>query len=73
MVNQTEELMNQSKWKSVRYTRAILLREADDMINMVDDKGEDSGLIRQYRQALRDIPQTYDNPDDVVWPNKPIL
>ncbi|MCD9550856.1 hypothetical protein GLP21_19775, partial [Photobacterium carnosum] len=26
-----------------------------------------------YRQALRDIPQTYDNPDDIVWPTKPIL
>ena len=26
-----------------------------------------------YRQTLRDIPQTYSNPDDVVWPSKPTI
>jgi len=26
-----------------------------------------------YRQSLRDIPQTYTNPDDVVWPTKPTI
>ena len=26
-----------------------------------------------YRQSLRDVPQTYNNPDDVVWPEKPII
>ena len=24
-----------------------------------------------YRQALRDIPQDYDSPDEVVYPDKP--
>jgi hypothetical protein len=24
-----------------------------------------------YRQALRDIPQDYDSPDEVVYPTKP--
>jgi len=24
-----------------------------------------------YRKKLRDIPTTYSNPDEVVWPQKP--
>ncbi|PSW69470.1 hypothetical protein C0Z01_11545 [Photobacterium kishitanii] len=63
----------QSKWMSIRYTRSILLRQADEMVNIANDKGEDNVLFRQYRQALRDIPQTYDNPDDIVWPTKPTI
>lgn len=70
---QTEEMMAQSKWVDIRYTRAILLKQADEMVNMANDKGEDSALFRQYRQALRDIPQTYDNPDNIVWPTKPTI
>ncbi|HIF9079948.1 TPA: phage tail assembly chaperone [Photobacterium damselae] len=70
---QTDEIRLQSQWESVRYTRAILLKQADEMVNMANDKGEDSIFFRQYRQALRDIPQTYDNPDDVIWPAKPTL
>ncbi|PSW29187.1 hypothetical protein C9J19_07700 [Photobacterium phosphoreum] len=72
-IYQTDEMIVQSKWVGVRYTRAILLRQADEMVNMANDKGEDNVLFRQYRQALRDIPQTYDNPDDIVWPTKPTL
>lgn len=26
---------------------------------------------RDYRDAIRDIPTTYEDPDDVVWPTKP--
>nr|PMI82027.1 hypothetical protein BCU37_01895 [Vibrio splendidus]PMK56182.1 hypothetical protein BCT96_19505 [Vibrio splendidus] len=26
-----------------------------------------------YRKALRDIPQIYTAPDDVVWPEKPTI
>ena len=70
---QTDEMMVQAKWESVRYTRAILLKKADEMVNMVNDKGEDNVLFRQYRQALRDLPQAYDNPDDIVWPPKPTI
>jgi len=27
---------------------------------------------KPYRQALRDITQTYNSPEDVVWPEKPL-
>ncbi|WP_443083677.1 phage tail assembly chaperone [Vibrio sp. IB15] len=49
------------------------MKEADDLINKVLDLGLDATTFRQYRQALRDIPQTYSNPEDVVWPQKPSL
>ncbi|WP_411393249.1 phage tail assembly chaperone [Vibrio lentus] len=49
------------------------MKDADDLINMALDLGTDATAFRQYRQALRDIPQTYSNPEDVVWPQKPSL
>ncbi|CAK1790376.1 Tail fiber assembly protein [Vibrio crassostreae] len=53
--------------------RDDLLIEADRMVQIALDKNVDETPFRQYRQALRDIPQTYTNPEDVVWPQKPSL
>nr|WP_255312579.1 phage tail assembly chaperone [Vibrio splendidus] len=53
--------------------RNSLLKEADNLVNTAEDKGLDSKPFRQYRQVLRDIPQTFTNPEDVVWPQKPSL
>ncbi|MGF1716105.1 phage tail assembly chaperone [Photobacterium chitinilyticum] len=50
-----------------------LLKEADNLVNIAEDNDFDTAPFRQYRQALRDIPQTYSNPEDVVWPQKPSL
>lgn len=68
---QTEEDITQTKWNAIRESRAIFLREADNLVAIALDKSEDPAPYRKYRQALRDIPQTYSNPDDVVWPDKP--
>ncbi|WP_016799113.1 phage tail assembly chaperone [Vibrio cyclitrophicus] len=65
----TEEI----KWTPIRHVRKNKLSEADDLVNMAMDNGVDVAPFRQYRQALRDIPQTYTNPEDVVWPQKPSL
>lgn len=73
MFQQDDELITQSKWANVRDTRSLLLKEADKLVNIANDSGVDIALYRQYRQALRDIPQTYSNPDDVVWPEKPAV
>ncbi|MGF1859885.1 phage tail assembly chaperone [Photobacterium profundum] len=51
--------------------RDRLMVEADHLVNTAMDLGVDVAPFRQYRQALRDIPQTYSNPEDVVWPQKP--
>ncbi|MEZ9047610.1 phage tail assembly chaperone [Vibrio cyclitrophicus] len=57
----------------IREERNSLLSNADKKIEFSLDRGEDVTPFRQYRQALRDIPQTYSNPEDVVWPQKPSL
>ncbi|MCC4784880.1 phage tail assembly chaperone [Vibrio lentus] len=62
-----------SDFHEVRKAREPLMKDADDLINMALDLGTDATAFRQYRQALRDIPQTYSNPEDVVWPQKPSL
>lgn len=62
-----------SDFNEVRKAREPLMKEADDLINKVLDLSIDATTFRQYRQALRDIPQTFTNPEDVVWPQKPSL
>ncbi|WP_102533139.1 phage tail assembly chaperone [Vibrio lentus] len=57
----------------VKQVRTRLMVEADHLVNTALDNGVDETPFRQYRQALRDIPQTYSNPEDVVWPQKPSL
>ncbi|MCY9828594.1 phage tail assembly chaperone [Vibrio chagasii] len=57
----------------VKQVRARLMVEADHLVNTAMDNGLDETSFRQYRQALRDIPQTFSNPEDVVWPQKPSL
>ncbi|SGY98792.1 phage tail assembly chaperone [Moritella viscosa] len=57
----------------IREQRAPLLDDADRLISIALDKGVDATLFRQYRQALRDIPQTFESAQDVVWPTKPSL
>jgi hypothetical protein len=70
-VNQTHI---DSKWHSVRIERDNLLKESD--IEIVADKWDamdqkTKSLWALYRKKLRDIPTTYSNPDEVVWPQKP--
>ncbi len=67
------ELVAETRWTEVRAIRDAKLKGADTLINIVTDMGADDAVYRQYRQALRDIPQTYSNPDEVIWPQKPSL
>ena len=48
--------------------RKELLEEADWQINKKIDNNEDATSWRTYRQALRDITNSPDNP---TWPTKP--
>ena len=57
----------------VKQVRVRLMVEADHLVNTALDNGVDETPFRRYRQALRDIPQTYSNPEDVVWPQKASL
>ena len=60
-------------WAEVRHLRQLKMKEADVLVNRALDMGVDTTPFSQYRQALRDIPQTYNTPDEVIWPQKPSL
>lgn len=61
------------RWQEVRAERDKLLREADVMINKATDNSLDTELLRQYRQALRNLPQNNSDPLSINWPDKPII
>ncbi|MCG9599710.1 phage tail assembly chaperone [Vibrio sp. Isolate31] len=61
------------EWVEHIEQRDRLMVDADHLVNTAMDMELDVTPFRQYRQALRDIPQTYSNPEDVVWPQKPSL
>ena len=56
-------------WQNVRSERDRLLTASD--WTQVADAPVDSAAWAVYRQQLRDIPQDFDSPDDVVWPAAP--
>lgn len=57
------------KWEAVRAERDRLLT-GTDWTQMGDTPltGSDREGWAVYRQALRDVPQTQPDPDDIVWP-----
>ena len=61
------------EWVEHIEKRDRLMVDADHLVNTAMDMELDVTPFRQYRQALRDIPQTFSNPEDVVWPQKPSL
>jgi len=56
-------------WAAVRADRDRLLTASD--WTQVADAPVDPAPWAVYRQALRDIPQDFASPDDVVWPEAP--
>ena len=58
----------------VRLERNNLLSNTDHLIQsdypISDEKKQE---IKVYRQALRDIPQQDGFPDNIVWPDKPVI
>ena len=64
----------ESKWHSIRVQRNNILSKSDSEV--VSDKwenmtAEQKSLISEYRNSLRNIPQNFFNPDEVIWPIKP--
>ena len=68
----SEEAITASKWLDIRQERNKLLAETDWIVTMHKEKGTNiPAAWKTYRQALRDITDTYTSSDDVVWPEKP--
>ena len=64
----------EQEWNLVRKERGYLLMQSDIAVlldrwaSMTPEKQQEWST---YRQALRDIPQSFSDPKDVVWPIKP--
>jgi len=56
-------------WESIRADRDSRLAASD--WTQVADAPVDKAAWATYRQQLRDIPQTFDDPDEVEWPEEP--
>ena len=56
-------------WAGIRGERDALLKSTDWWA--VSDRAM-SAEETAYRQALRDVPQNFASPADVVWPTKPV-
>ena len=59
-----------AQWERIRSQRDQKLSETDWAV--LPDSPHDTQAVRDYRQALRDLPQLVGNPDDVVWPTNPL-
>lgn len=66
------EIEGDIAWKPVRDKRNSLLINSD-WIAVTDTALSEAEQTdwEGYRQALRDLPQTYNDVDDVVWPEIP--
>ena len=64
----SSEVDAQDQLNYLRTERNARLRETDWMANSDVTMSDE---WRAYRQALRDITNTYSSPDTVVWPTKP--
>jgi hypothetical protein len=63
---------NQGLWISIRSRRNELLKDCD--WTQIADSPLNQTLKQEwatYRQELRDLPEVYSNPNDVVWPTEP--
>ena len=60
------------EWSDIRAERDSLLA-ASDWTQMPDSplNGEQKNAWADYRQELRDLPQSFATPDEVIWPEAP--
>jgi|3_EtaG_2_1085321.scaffolds.fasta_scaffold33032_2 hypothetical protein len=67
-----EKNVIEERWWDIRKERNQLLKDSDYiMVSDAPITTEKKEEWTTYRQSLRDIPQTFSNPDDVTYPDKP--
>ena len=71
--DETFEEKEEKAWKIIREERDRKLKETDvltfsDRWDILDDIEKEKLTV--YRQALRELPQTYSRTSDVIWPSK---
>ena len=60
---------NAVTWDTIRAKRDQLIADSD--WTMIPGATVDQAQWSAYRQILRDLPQSYSNPEDIVWPAVP--
>jgi hypothetical protein len=65
-----DEIEGDIMWKPVRDKRNSLLINSD-WTDLPSCQLDNIAEWQVYRQELRNLPQEYDSPDDVVWPEIP--
>jgi hypothetical protein len=58
-------------WDDIRSERNKLLRESDWVVLADSNPRPTKEAWLTYRQNLRDIPQQYSDPSEIIWPQKP--
>ena len=73
IIKSAEWLENKTNeaWKKIRKERNQLLKDSDYTMLKDYPTTVSEQEWTTYRQSLRDIPQTFSNPDDVTYPDKP--
>jgi hypothetical protein len=59
------------QWSAIRADRNKRLADCD--WTQLADAGVDAAAWAAYRRELRNMPQTYSNPFDIVWPTPPSM
>lgn len=73
-LEKTQQEAEQNLWKTIREERDNLLAQSDrfmlvDLFNSLPQ--EKQVAWTNYRNDLRNIPETYSNPSEVIWPTRP--
>ena len=68
IIAKASELQTEADWEDLRKMRTEKLQETD-YFGMPDVTMSDE--MREYRQALRDLPANTADPTNPVWPTKP--
>lgn len=67
----TDEQKQATESAAVRSTRDELVDRTSREINRLEDAGKDASGWRQYRVALRNVPEQDGFPFDITWPEAP--
>lgn len=67
----SQELERPDKEASVRSQRDTIVDRVSREINRLEDAGKDATAWRQYRVALRNVPEQEGFPFDITWPEQP--
>ena len=57
-------------WEQIKAKRDTLLKDSD-WIDLPNSPVKNKQAWLDYRQALRDLPETFETPESVVWPKSP--